>query len=114
MKSCKSIPQRAVHLKGDERTRLFFLSLILLLIFISQISLAQTYVRTHKNIGFFGSVYMPDFAMRTGATKGATQGAGFSVGLTKQMGRIFYPEVFFVQHQNKVNVPLGRAGWTQQ
>ena len=72
---------------------------------------AQTYNRTKKNIGIFGTMYLPEFSARKGSNSGTTKGTGFAVGLTRKMGNVFYPEIFFVNHRNQVILPDSADVW---
>jgi hypothetical protein len=62
-------------------------------------------VRTKKNIGIFASYYMPDYSLGKGDHPGNTNGSGFAFGITHEIKRCLFPELFFVSHTSNVYLP---------
>ncbi len=85
------------------KIRSILLALVICLCTLS--ASAQHYVRTKKNIGIFASYYIPDYSMAKGNNAGNTQGTGFAIGVTHEMKRFFFPELFFVSHTSNAYIP---------
>ncbi|TND07625.1 MAG: hypothetical protein FD123_3177 [Bacteroidetes bacterium] len=76
-------------------------SLLLFFALASNLGQAQTYVRTKHNFGVTFGYSPTDMSIteRAGSLRVGNNGQAISAGLTKQVARIVYPEIFYLRHQ---------------
>jgi hypothetical protein len=75
--------------------KLVFLSL---LFFVTTVN-AQHYVRTKRNFGVTTSYNFIENTRLQSRPERAAEGYSFAIGITRQVKRVLYPELFFIQHR---------------